>query len=221
MPETREQHWSMPNLDMTPPGYWRFHVQETGQWFTKYLAFSDLIRDLHKHYTANQFAIPPNLPQLILDQLCPELPMGWCEGDAGHQSALAMQGPLTFKMVLAGTQTLMSWQRAGRPKVAMAEATERASICARCKYNIDPSGCPSCNSALGKMVDAFVRGEKTQFNDRLRACKVCGCSLKSKIWFPLDIIRSNMPRGQQELFPDWCWLALKEPETEPDYATNS
>ena len=206
------QHYSMPTLDTTPPGSWRFLVKETGKWFRNYVALADLISALRKHYTANELPIPADLQQQIIDQMCPDLPAGWCEF-AGHPTAESLLSRyLTFKDVLAGTKTLLSWQLQGRPRVSKQEAEGRAAVCVRCQYNVQPGGCPSCNSPLHQVVNAFVGGSKTNQDDNLRACKICGCSLKAKVWFPVDLIRENMPEGQQDLFPQWCWLARPAPQ---------
>lgn len=202
----------MPNLETGVPGSWRFLVKETKQWFRNYVALGDLERDLAKHYKANQLPVPADLRQQIIDQICPDLPAGWCEYAGRPLPENALNRHLTFADVLAGTRTIGTWLVGGCPRVEPQEASRRAFICARCQYNVQPSGCPSCNSPLHSVVNTIVGGAKTPEDANLRACKICGCSLKAKVWFPIDILRKYMSEGQQSLFPQWCWLARTSPQ---------
>lgn len=192
-------NYHIPNLDMTPPGGWRYFVPETKTWFRNYLALSDLVSALGQHYRANQLVPPSGLEQRIINAMCPELPPNWCQYEGSAKPPVSR--PLTFNDVVTGTRILLSWQMEGRPKVSPEEADRRAEICARCDRNVQPSGCPTCNSPLRKIVEAFVGAEKTKYDNELRVCRECGCSLKAKIWFPLDLLQTDKTN-----LPDWCWL---------------
>src|SRR2546429_180728 len=100
---------SLNNPTMTPPGLFRYRVPETGQMIKEFYAYNDLEDAVVKHYRANKLAVPSDLRQLIIDQLCAQLPQGWCKdgtkGFVGFVRGLVAE----FQRILMGTTTLADW----------------------------------------------------------------------------------------------------------------
>lgn len=207
------------NTTETPPGGYRYWVPETQRWIPdrqersgNFLSLQDLLAALKKHYAANNLNAPANLADLIQHQMCANLPVGWCMHFPAEREPFEPKGPrrqtrhLTLAGVLQGTQTLISWQVAGRPKVETGEAVRRAEVCLRCPENLSVQGCSGCNNPLTALVKSFVGMQNLPQISGLGSCSVCGCALSAKIWLPLDILKSHMDEKQLSEFPEWCWL---------------
>jgi hypothetical protein len=203
----------MHNVNESPPGGFRYRVPETGMMFKDFTSLYDLQNALVKHYSSNGLSVPANLPALIQDQLCLLIPPERCYSDDPSVRSWAYYR-LTFEEILSGTTNLVGWQLKGRPKVSEEESNRRALICAsgdptvsggRCRCNIDPTGCPSCNSSLHTIVNAFVGNRPTQHDAKLGGCFVCGCSLKSLIQMPAEIVVEHLSDEQKQALPEHCW----------------
>lgn len=198
------------NLNETPPGMYRYFVPETKTWFRNFLAIQDLASAVRQHYKANQLPCPDNLAELIADQLCPDLPPERCTRvDGGPVTIGPLGRGMSFTDVVQGTKTLISWWWNGSNKVEIAEANRRAEICSRCQYNQQPTGCAKCNNPLMWLIKQFVGPGTTSFDSHLKACRVCKCSLRVKVWFPMEILLPHMPDDQKAALPDFCWLKHK------------
>ncbi len=99
---------------------------------------------------------------------------------------------LNLDDVVRGTQVILAFKLAGSPLVAQPEAERRAAICARCPMNqMWSQSCSICNK-----IDDVVRGVigqvKTDKDQQLFSCNICGCSLKAAVHLPNDILnRAN------------------------------
>jgi hypothetical protein len=127
----------------------------------------------------------------------------------------------TFTNVLAGTLTIGTWLAKGRKFVEQEQADSRASVCAGCPENVEPQGCTNCNlSTLHEAVRSLIGSRSTAYNDRLKACKVCLCDLRSKVWLPHEALWPHMTEAQKAALPPFCWL-IKEATTEQPAATTT
>lgn len=187
--------------DEIPPGGYRYLVPETRTWITG-VNFDEWLKNIKKHYAANNFVPPQNLLEKIEDELCKIIPPGWC-----NHNPPARGVRLTMSGVIAGTKTLLSFVASGRKKVAQEEADKRAETCSRCIYNQKPDGCHSCSiSALHEVVNAVVGVEKTKYSELLNGCALCSCSLKAKVWLDLELLQSHTSEDINNQLPEWCWL---------------
>src|SRR5437773_168592 len=161
------------NPNMTPPGLFRYRVPETGQWIRDIYAWNDLEDAIVKHYKANHLAVPSDLRQLILDQLCAQLPQGWCrdgtKGFVGFVRGLMHE----FQRVLMGTTAIADWiLTEGGKRVDDAEAMRRGEVCKRCVFNQPPIGCSTCSiAALNKIVEKFLAGQSLPIDSQLESCQ--------------------------------------------------
>lgn len=211
---------NLPNFTTAPPGQWRYTVPETGQVFGPFPGIEQLIDQLRQHYNANGLSVPDRmtLTDKIEEQTCARIP-AYC-GDA---NAIAMEQEQngnpnivdTFYTVMGGTKTLLSWLGNGRQLVEQDLADTRAATCAGCQFNITPAGCTNCNmSAFYNLIERIVGKRQTTSHEKIKACSVCHCGSRAKVWVPLDTILRNMPKVQQDKLPDHCWIKTEAQETE-------
>lgn len=186
----------------TPPGGFFYVVPET-RIELKAISWNDIVSKVKSHYNANGILAPADLLERIEDHMCRSMPPGVCE-----QSESVNIHPRQFSIgdVVAGTKTLLQWVASGFPRVPRSEAQSRTSICAGCPYNRKFDGCIPCKlPALMEVVNKVTGGELVDGHEHLNACQFCGCSLKAKVWVPLDVIQNNANPETNKDLPDWCW----------------
>lgn len=201
MPQKLKTYNTVPNKGF------RYLVSETKQ-LIEAPDWDTLKIRVRKHRVANGLSIPIDLPSQIEDWLCSQLPAGFCrQVDNNDPKNL---GGLSFEQVKQGTKTLVDWFLHGGKRVSKPEAEERTKVCASCAHNKEPEGCSGCaKNAIHDLVEKVVGGEKIAGEHLLKGCAVCGCSLRAKVWIPLDIIQKHTTPERNALFPEWCWAKQK------------
>lgn len=190
------------NTQIVPPGGFRYKDTSTGVTVTG-PSYKDWVKAVKAHKTANNIPFTSRLEEEMQEQLCQQLPIGWCVRDGMPFDSGVVSG-LTFDKIMTGTATLGDWLLNGGKKVAKDEAQRRANVCGSCPFNQQPQGCSSCNQGkLLGLVNRIVGGEKLQGDDRLHACTLCGCSLKAKVWLEIEVLQRHTGGVN---FPEWCWL---------------
>ena len=186
----------------TPPGGYRYRVEQTGQTFHAWTAFA-IRQQVVNHLTANSIPVPHNLDALIEDFTCQGQPAGICDETDPIKSFLSNLH-LTWQVIKAGTSTIGAWALDGFTKVEPAVADARAGVCASCPNNKFPQGCSPCQSdALHRLVHKLVGADNTRYDDRLHACVSCGCALRVKVWAPLRFVLKHPPMSP---YPPQCWI---------------
>lgn len=201
MPQKLHNYTTVPNK-----GY-RFLVPETNH-LVEAPDWNELISRVRKHRVANGLSVPVGFRDDIEDWLCSQMPAGFCyQVDKNDPKNL---GGLSFEQVKQGTATLVDWFLGGKKKVEKTEAEARTVTCSTCQYNQEPQGCSGCaKSSVHELVDKVVGGESHAGQATLKGCVVCGCSLRAKVWIPLDIIQKHTTPERNALFPEWCWAKVK------------
>jgi len=192
------------NENDTPPGGWRYKVNETGREFSG-VNYSKvgMVNMVSDYLRANGLQVPVNLPDLIEDYTCRVIAGDGCE-DVDGKDTLISRLQVTWQALKAGTETIGSWFLAGLPKVTQELADSRSEVCTSCVYNVDTSGCKPCQSdALHKLVGKLIGSSRSSKHETLRACDRCGCSLAVKVWVPMEHISRVEPINP---LPDWCWI---------------
>lgn len=204
-------HSGLPNHTQSPPGGWRCRMPETGQEFHGHSEYQ-VIAQLRASYKANGYPEPADYKAMIEAYVCSKTPE-YCTGN--HPVDVPMEG-FTFHTVLQGMRTLTKWLwqsglKGARQYVPQPQADVRASVCVSCSYNDDPQGCTSCNSRTMREALKIVVGERhTQFDARLRSCRVCQCQLQAKVHLPHAVLWDNMLDEQRTKLPVHCWLVTEE-----------
>ncbi len=204
------------NPNVTPPGLYRYRIPElTGPaaMVIDHYAYNDLEAEVVARYKRNGLAVPGDLRQQITDQLCKQLPVGYCRDGTGL-FGWARQLLHEFQRILQGTITLADWWlAAGKKRVSTEEVIRRSAICQGCAFNQAPTGCASCSmGALNRIVEAAVGNDRLPSDAGLEACAVCGCVLRIKTRLPLDVLQRHLTDEQKMQFPPahgtWkgCWL---------------
>src|SRR5262252_5341923 len=193
------------NPDEHPPGGFRFFHKETQIWTTA-PSYIELFPAVAKHRKAS--SLPPVSNEEVETQLCATMPPGVCSHQSPeHRRRAALIGRARIEQVNEFTSSLVRrWF--GRGLVSQAQADANAAACAGCFYNQVPDGCSSCSSSL---VDAAISlaigtvGRTTKYDAKLKACLICKCHLRAKVWCHAEEIRAANPE-MVEVMPDWCWV---------------
>jgi hypothetical protein len=162
--------------------------------------YSTWVEQMDKHLRVNNREVPPNLGEIMQEQLCMTLPPGWCNYDDSNRERASII-TLNWEDVKEAAQRFAGWIKDGAPLVDQKEADRRALVCARCYLNVNISGCSACQA----VVEALSSGLKTHHDQYLKSCAACKCNLKAKVHFPYETLDKENPRVQS-LYPDHCWM---------------
>jgi hypothetical protein len=211
---------TLPNLTNTPPGGWRYKVEQTGQEFND-VSLDALMQRLLAHYRANGYTAPVNLKEQVIDYICNRTP-DYCTGSEPPPFNPSDTTSITFHNVISGTKVLGSWLlKFGGKKVENELAEARAETCANCSENVDRTDCNGCNlNAVRDAVVAVVGRKETRVHDRLKVCRACLCENKAKVWVPHAAIWPHTTEEQRARLPQNCWLKT-EAKTNPNYGNDS
>lgn len=106
-----------------------------------------------------------------------------------------------------GLSVLVSWLGEKGEPVPQETANRRAAICAPC-----PKNKPTSNflEAAKSCIALAIKRQleiKTDYDEQLFMCEVCGCKNSLKVHTPIEHIRSRTPDYQLEKFPtENCWI---------------
>lgn len=190
--------------ETVPPDGFRYRQPETGKWSISE-TYDNWVKQAYEHIKGNQLPMPPNLQQVMEQQLCSTLPPGWCEEFDPNRVE-----PLTRMHrgdIIEGMKVFSIWFLQGQPFVDQVEAERRAAICANCYLNVQVEGCTSCH----KVAEDLTSKVSTSLDSKLQACAVCKCLLRAKVHFPLDILNTTDSDWKQNTYPDFCWLKKDGP----------
>lgn len=190
-----------------PPGTYRYVQKETGRRFQN-ITYPDWIEEIKKHRRANNIPIGAMFEEEIQHQLCETMPHGVCwDDDPKYQRLWALNRNLTVQNVIDGTKVMARFLVRGRKTVDQEEANRRAKICSNCQFNSREFDCPSCAmKTIHEVVESIVGNKSTHYDAGLNACRICLCSLKAKVHFPLDILQNDVDKQQDDLLPAHCWV---------------
>jgi len=141
-------------------------------------------------------------------QICQRVPCSLCN-DCGHP-----EWGFDFETIVRAGKALVGVIDAklfGRsPFVAQEEADARAARCAKCFRNTSLSGCgPGCKMRehMAELFGITIGSRKSEKDERLRNCHVCGCSCRVIVHYDLDILKASTSAAQQAAFDETpgCW----------------
>lgn len=134
------------------------------------------------------------------------------------------------KRIVAGVKAVALWLGDGLKPVAQDLAEQRAKTCAvrdnglPCPMNGDPNFIERL-SAIGAAevrVMLEIKNDlalKTPYDDKLQTCTGCGCTLKTKIWAPLEHIAATMSAEVRSGLDSGCWVISEMESQKPKSAT--
>lgn len=194
------------DITVMPPGGWRYIQPETKFEFSA-STLRAVVRSVAEHRRSNH--LPAGDPEAdIQNFVCASLPKG--SGNCVHEldgEDYALKTHFTMEDVKRFIQAAIS-AIGSRGLVEQPEAERRAAVCAACPLNTTVGGCWRCKG-LADWLFRLIGARNTAHAGRLNQCGVCGCSIKAKIWLPLDVAQ-GVSEGYK--FPSWCWLNGNGPE---------
>jgi len=157
------------------------------------------VEQAEKHLRCNGREIPADLGEQMQEQLCLQLPPGWCDYDDPNRPRPSYT--MEWNDIASGLQTFARWITGGCQFVAQSESNRRALICSRCYLNQQVSGCAACKRAVEEVIGSHA----TKYDFALKGCGVCRCMLRAKVHFPIETLDTETDK-LQALYPDFCWL---------------
>ena len=198
----------------TPPGGWKFKVEETGETISA-PDYGRLLLGARTSLERAGLMTPLDYETIFQDQLCRQNPHTKCEvtvAPTNETRQIKAGDVLRFLKVMA------SWAGAKGATVPQEEADRRAEICAGCPYNVTAAGCSACMGIASKVAE-LTDEKKTRFDAQLENCGVCGCSNKAQVWLPLEVLKKGITPDMD--FPEeWCWKVAAQ-SAEPSLSTSS
>jgi len=189
---------------VTPPNGYTYTQEETGHTMSAD-SFHQLVGRVVEHRRANNLPVPFNIDDIVEQQLCEERPELCKEHRPKPATSVSF---LTMELAVRFTKTLYT---AGAERVDQSVADERAAICVGCEDNIEPEGCNGCRRGWIKKAIEFIAGTgKTALDERLKACRHCGCFNSAQIWMPLDALQKMISEKENAGLPDHCWKKKNE-----------
>lgn len=114
--------------------------------------------------------------------------------------------------VSTGISTIIGWIGSGLKPAPVALATSRAEVCSTCEFNV-PEGvlAGAAGDALKSIMDARAQMKlSTPFDDKLGVCNRCDCSLKAKVFAPMEHIQKGHAKEVADSLPAWCWIKRQD-----------
>jgi len=183
----------------TPRGGWRYFQEDTSI-LIEGAHWQDLIQKVTQHRVANNLPVEPGIEQELLEYMCTQDEVK-CEYKEPIKSE-----PMSIGGVLQFTQILGEAIIKGNKIIEREEAEGRASVCASCPSNIEPTGCEGCGMrGVAAMLSHFVGARETTHDNKLNSCKHCGCLNKAQVWFDLELLQKHTSDRVNGELPNNCW----------------
>lgn len=195
------------SLSLVPPGGWRF---ETDGITFEEQTFPALVDTVFLH-RKNNSKPPGNPAQEIQDQICQR------HKDSCLDTKMIGTPPTTFLDNLRSFATAAkNYMMNGGDLVDQNTANVRGVTCAGCHNNVPdkqarqgPGGCGKCGAGAVSAGIALVRGialgaRRTPSDEKLKACFLCGCDLKLKVWLPVKYFDPKCENVNK--YPTFCWM---------------
>ncbi len=186
---------------MVPPhGGWRYIQPETGFTIVGQHQY-ELFKKITQHRIANNLPVG-DVQADFEDFACAAQPIGstWCS-PVLEDDDINLKRHFTVDDMMKFVNSVLS-MLTGKKLVEHEVAEKRAEICASCPLNTRITGCWSC-IGLAEKIYNIIGTKSTSRDSALSQCGVCGCSLKAKVWLPLDVAKKSV-EGLK--FPSFCWL---------------
>jgi hypothetical protein len=193
-------------LNVTPPGGWRFTDPNSGL-VSEANIFPDLLQKVHQHRRNNNFLplTESEIEDIVCRSLTPAAQAEFCTDGARIPDAVPWTKVAEF------IKTAAAWVAHRDAYVPQEEAERRAAICAGCPYNRGIAGnCAACHATVNALRTAVLK-KATRYDDKLKACALCGCDNKLTVHVPLKALETVS--HDFSLAQPWCW---RDP-TSPNY----
>ena len=107
-----------------------------------------------------------------------------------------------------GTQIIRDWLGSDGVAVDRTLAHSRADICLKCPNNVQGA---KITEAIADAIKSHVQvknemGLRVLGEKSLGQCSVCLCSLRLKIWCPIEFISGHLEKEELDKFVPYCWI---------------
>jgi len=184
-------------------GEYRLNIPEIGM-VGNGMNFEALLRSIREWRRANSMPIGLDFENEVEREVCAKYSVE-CDD---HPTTKPRKQRLSLATVLRGTNVLLSFKLAGSPYVSQEEANRRAAICAACVWNQDyAKPCGGNCGGLKEVVSKIIGHAKTDYDDRLKSCGICGCVAQAHCWLPLEFLAKGVTSDMREQFAavENCW----------------
>lgn len=169
--------------------------EEDGKQF-KSVSFNNLCYQVKEHRVENGGDLSLGWQNRLGNALCENFKLSQCSEFEGPDRKLSVSDMKTF------FETMAKWSGIKFATVDQDEADRRAAICSTCPKNVEIHGCSGCFRLLSK-IQSLIGNKRTKEDHMLQGCEVCACSLRAKVWLPIEAMAGTR---QDDQFPDHCWL---------------
>jgi len=196
-------------------GSFRFTVPETGYRIDNEHTMKGLLDKVKQHYEDNTIPLPEDWKEAVEDQLCRQLPSGWCQYTDGSPARSVPQ-ILSAENLIKGVTSLAtmvtSSVKGDDVFVSQEEANRRAEICSRCYNNINAGFCAGCGTMqrLTSLVAKVKGSRKTPYDRDLQNCGICGCRNEAIVHVNRKVLLSGEKSETTNARPNWCWLKTED-----------
>jgi hypothetical protein len=116
----------------------------------------------------------------------------------------------TLEKAKAGVGLIIEWLGDGLTPVDTKTANDRALICSACEFNREPSGLQAAYEKVADGLKLLMNSKEemklaTNYDDQLKTCQQCDCSLKLKVWAPMDHVKNHTSEKVMASLPVFCW----------------
>jgi hypothetical protein len=189
------------NKAVVPPGGYAYKDPDDG-YVSQAATLDQLCMMVSRHRSANGMEVPVNLPEIVEDWICNQIPDSLCTGaDAVVRTVSGRTITMTAAQA-STTQILHQWRKHNRRTVSKDELARRARICSECKNNTSRSACLSCQG-LNTWVKQWVGG--CPMEKQLFVCASNAAMNIAQVHVPLDALKEITSDSVLNVSPPNCW----------------
>lgn len=160
--------------------------------------FKMLLTKVKEYRKANAVPVGLGLPGEIEREVCMKYPDECVDTDPRVPPSHVRLG---LDDITEGTKVMAKFKLAGSPLVSQEEAERRALTCSKCGFNSSFSKpCSGICQVLKDLAHSLIGNRKTQYDDRLRACRICHCYNSVAVHLPLEFQTSYLSSEQRAQF---------------------
>jgi hypothetical protein len=221
------------NITQIPPGGWQYFQPQTG-WHAPFpvgMTHQQQVNNIIRHRLGNPAVVakyklatdPETVGRELIkyQQIRGALPAD----PAPKMTPPPIQSPrlvgavsdavAVVKKLAAGASALLEWESEGLPHAEPKVAEARAQICSKCPKNQEGRSLTEYftvpvadlyNKRFKKMHDLNLT---TPYDDDLKVCQACLCPMRTKVWFPKELILKRLipeQRPQLNQINPRCWI---------------
>lgn len=194
------------NTIQNPPGGWKFKEERSGITFpldgSPIASLPSVMDQIEAHRMGTGGDLNPGWEDRVIDEMCKQNPSHKCIQDEERKPRR-----VNWRDVKRFLVVLDAHIQDGMKHVPQEEAQRRENICMRCPMRSAESFCWGCKG-MGKLAEKVLQGKHTENAATVGSCYVCGCMLKAKVWFPLEVLKRD---GLE--YPSYCWMSNPTEQT--------